>query len=185
VKVFVSHSKYDIEIRKFFSEIFAMAGIVPKYMEFEDLDGKYAGVEIANKIKHPIDGSSAVFVLLGKNVENPQSGSQEFTHNWVSFEVGVAAGSNKPVWVFEQFNQFTRFPIPYVTDYCRYTLDYPQHVKNMKELLKNKIVNKINVKPIAHVQCLECYSEYNLWDSVDTLYCPVCRKNITLNKQKT
>jgi len=37
VQIFVSHSQYDKDIRLPFSEIFAVAGVIPKYMEFEKI----------------------------------------------------------------------------------------------------------------------------------------------------
>ncbi|MDE1767498.1 MAG: hypothetical protein KGI27_14680, partial [Thaumarchaeota archaeon] len=93
------------------------------FMELEDLEGEYAGSRISDIIRSNVqEDTNAVLVLLGKNLENPPSATPQYTHNWVNFEVGVAAGCKKPVWVFEDYDEFINFPIPYVTDYCRYNL---------------------------------------------------------------
>ena len=36
-QIFVSHSQYDTDIRRSFNEIFAISGVIPKYMEFETI----------------------------------------------------------------------------------------------------------------------------------------------------
>lgn len=149
-------------------------------MEFEDLDGKYAGFEIANKIKPMIGGAQAVFVLLGKGVLQPTTQTPEFTHNWINFEVGVAAGSNKRVWVFEDFNNFIKFPIPYVTDYARFNLGDDEHIKIYRELIENIFAKKISMKPTWTITCKLCHAEYNVWDGQETLNCPVCRRAIVI-----
>lgn len=62
VRVFVSHSQHDRDIKNFFSNIFAHIGLQAKYMEWENLDKKYAGVEIMNYVCN--SETLAVFLLL-------------------------------------------------------------------------------------------------------------------------
>lgn len=92
--VFVSHSKRDEKIKNFFALIFNRKGINSILMELEDLQYMNKGVEISRKI---CEESDALVVLLGKNVQSPPKRAHNFTRNWVSFEVGVAAGCKKPV----------------------------------------------------------------------------------------
>jgi len=44
----------------------------------------------------------------------------DYTQNWVSYEIGIAVEANKQVWVFEDVNNQTIFPIPQVHHYMRY-----------------------------------------------------------------
>lgn len=192
VSVFVSHSKHDVALRKFFSEIFTSIGLQAHFMEFAELGGKYAGNEISWMIRAGFfsgHDTSAVFVLLGENLVRPPTNTPEFTHNWVSFEVGAAAGCRKPVWVFEEFNKNIQFPIPFVTDYVQYNLDDIEHLKILKQIFKEKIQlpNSIQTrKPEHDVKCpyADCNAEYRCWSSANTINCPVCRRGITFNKNQ-
>jgi len=69
VRIFASHSKLDKDIVSFFTAAFATSkkNVKADFMEFENLQGKYAGAEISQRIKHP--ATQAVFVLLGPNVK--------------------------------------------------------------------------------------------------------------------
>jgi len=62
-RIFASHSRRDTDIVHFFSAAFATSkkGVKSDFMEFEDLEGKYAGREIAKKITSK--ETQAVFVL--------------------------------------------------------------------------------------------------------------------------
>ncbi len=188
VSVFVSHSKHDVHLRKYFSEIFTNIGLKAKFMEWEKLDDKYAGHEISQIIRAGFfsgHDTSAIFVLLGKNLEQPPAQSAPFTHNWINFEVGAAAGAMKPVWVFEEFNQYIRFPIPFVTDYAQYTLDDVEHLRHYGELFKDRILTVRNtMKPVLDVKCPyeNCNAKYRCWATADSFYCPVCRQQITRTK---
>jgi len=174
--VFVSHSKHDIDLRRSFAEISSISGVAAKYMEFEDLQGKYAGFEIANLIRPLIGGMQAVVVLLGENLENPPTQTPEFTHNWVNFEVGVAAGSNKPVWVFEEYGKKIQFPIPYVTNYCLFDPNNNGHVKYYADLFRDIFRYHLNTRPVRVIKCSQCYAEYGFWGGDLEISCPVCRK---------
>src|SRR6266571_8785272 len=107
-RIFVSHSKLDKDIVAFFTTAFATSkkNVKADFMEFEDLRGKYAGAEISQRIRHP--ETQAVFVLLGPNVKQALH-----TENWITFEVGVASGAGKDVWVFEPIMNLVEYPIPF------------------------------------------------------------------------
>lgn len=185
VSVFVSHSKHDVQLRKFFAEICNNIRLHAKFMEWHDYDNKYAGREISKIIRAGwLSGSdtSAVFVLLGDGVADPPTNTPEYTHNWVAFEVGAAASCLKPVWVFEEFNKFTQFPIPFVTDYAQYTLDDPEHLKYYGKVLTEQILYPGNSKTIVPTKIIcphsNCNATYNCWSKSEIIYCPVCRKEI-------
>ena len=190
VSVFVSHSKDDSHIRKYFSEIFSDIGLRAAFMELKDLSRKYAGHEISRMIRAGwLSGhdTSAVFVLLGESLENPTS--PEFTHNWVTFEAGAAASCLKPVWVFEEFGKFIRYPIPFVTDYVLYTMDDVKHLQHLGALFKQEIIFPSSIKkifPTAKIVCSHdhCNASYNLWSQTDFINCPVCRQGIDVIKKQ-
>ena len=158
VSVFVSHSKHDVEIRKFFSETFSRIGLKAKFMEWEDMTNVYAGDKISKIIRAGFfsgHDTSAVFILLGKSVVNPPSTTPEFTHNWVAFEAGAAASCLKPVWVFEDFSDSVHFPIPFVTDYVNYNLDNVDHLRFLSSLFEQEIqypTRTKNIEPYAKNQ---------------------------------
>lgn len=176
--VFVSHSKYDVDIVNYFAKVFARLKLQASFMELEDLAGKYQGARISEIIRSKfVEDTKAVIVLLGKNLERPPTPTPQYTHNWVNFEVGVASGSNKPVWVFEKFDEFIDFPIPYVTDYCQYTLEDTEQLRAIGNILETMYQNNTIVNPPRIVKCHLCNATYRQWNSSQPLIrCPVCRQ---------
>ncbi len=81
VRVFVSHSQHDHNIKNFFSNIFTHIGLQAKYMGWEDLDTNYAGVEITRYIRD-IE-TVAVFLLLGRNLQFPPPSARVYTRSLV------------------------------------------------------------------------------------------------------
>lgn len=156
-------------------------------MEWDMLDNKYAGYEIKEKIRAALfsgQDTVAVFVLLGKNLERPPTYTPQFTHNWVNYEVGVAAGSQKPVWVFEQFRDFIHFPIPYVTDYAQYHLDEIDHIRNFSDIFRQRFISGLRVNPPFVITCPynDCNGRYSYWNDEAQFNCPVCRRVISLKQ---
>ena len=170
--IFISHSKYDENIVNYFSKAFARVGLPVKLMELEDLSNKYAGYEILNIIRSESDG---VAVLLGKNLHSPRTSTPEFTHNWVNFEVGAAAGVGKPVWVFEDYRERIRFPIPYVTDYVQYTLNNNEHLRIIGDLVKANLTSRMYDAPLIKCPHSSCNAVYYYWSTSQQILCPVCR----------
>lgn len=183
VFVFISHSRYDEQIKNFFSHAIARTnGLNGTFMEFENLEGAYAGVEISNKIRHP--NTACLIVLLGENIESAP-GDPVYTHNWVNFEVGVAAGYGKPVWVFEEYRDDIHFPIPYVTDYCQYQIgnnDFLRYIGNT--LIGSMLSPPHRRTPQVRIHCHFCHAEYNYWNDVPIERCPVCRQPTTQRRNK-
>jgi len=96
-QIFVSHSNKDRELVDVFARAFASTKVRAVYEEFESI---LHGPATAQRITGHIAQANAVFIVLGRNVEQ-----LKHTRDWVAFESGVAAGSalqsNKDVWVFE------------------------------------------------------------------------------------
>jgi hypothetical protein len=98
-QIFISHSARDEEYRNFFNKAFATSSVNAKYEEIEEL---YQGTITTQNIEQDITLSSAVFVLLSRNID-----SLPHTRDWIGYEVGFAKGGqggNKDVWVFEHIN---------------------------------------------------------------------------------
>ncbi|MGQ0772594.1 MAG: hypothetical protein ACT4NT_07480 [Nitrososphaerota archaeon] len=175
-------------------------------MEWENLDNKYAGKEISDIIRGSLLGEtvSGVIVLLGRNLQNPATSwqntsysfqpasqtptSYQHMHNWVNFEVGVSAGVRKPVVVFEEYNQFIMFPIPYVTDYCQFVLDSDDHIKSLGDFLEAKFLRIKRFQPWSNIRCPydNCNAEYACWSepSNNKMNCPVCRHEISFTQKE-
>src|SRR4030042_3699445 len=172
-QIFVSHSQYDGDIRKSFSEIFAIAGVMAKYMEFESIYPPAWAI-----IKEQIRSSEAVFLLLGPNIRRTC-----FTENWVAFEVGLSCAFGKDVWVFEQINSNSDFPIPYLTDYMLYNLEIQDHfdyIRSIIEGYKQPLTilplgdarTKRNIPKGITINCTHenCFSTFQLHIDVPSLY---------------
>jgi hypothetical protein len=189
MKLFISHSKYDDQIKGFFAQVLARKRIAPIFYEWENLGGKYDGEEIIKMLKTTDEEEyiPAVIVLLGKKLESPPEDSKQYTHNWVNFEVGIAAALKKPVWVFELFSETIKFPIPYVTDYVRYNLNDAEHVRILGDILEDQFITKKGQrKPVRTIKCPyeKCNATYNYWSESDKINCPVCRQAMERKKRK-
>lgn len=185
-QIFVSHSQYDRDIRMRFSEIFAIAGVMCKYMEFEKIYPP-AWTEIKEQIKI----SEAVFLLLGPNIRRTS-----FTENWVAFEVGLSCAFGKDVWVFEPMDSHIDFPIPYLTDYMLYNLEIQDHfdyIRSITEGYKRPLTilplgdarTKRNIPKGIITNCTHenCLSKFQLHTDVPNLYCPICRQFINRSEK--
>jgi hypothetical protein len=185
VSVFFSHSKHDRNIKNYFSNIFTHIGLHGIFFEWQQPYNNYAGQTISSIICDP--NTAAVFVLLGKYLENPPGLSRQYTHNWVSFEVGVAAGCRKRIWVFEEFESFVRFPVPFVTDYAQFTPDSVEHLRYYGWVFQSIIMNGTDLPaPVPWLRCqyTDCNSVYNCWSVAPRFNCPVCRRPIPKGSER-
>lgn len=180
--IFVSHSKHDAEIRNFFTNITSRVGIKNYFMEWENLENQYPGTRIADIIRsNVIENVKFVVVLLGPNLAHPPD--PRFTHNWVSFEVGVSAGCSKPVWVLEERNNLIDYPIPYVTDYYQYELENVKDLQRLGELFTSYIQNGFSTKALTKCPYSNCNAKYNLWNRYSNqIHCPACRQSISFQQ---
>lgn len=107
--IFISHSQHDKELVSFISTVFAGTKVKACFEEFEKLA---TGVVTSAKILEDIDASSAVFLLLSRNVERIPH-----TRDWVVWESGAA--KMKPIWVFESLDegQSVSIAVPHLNNY--------------------------------------------------------------------
>jgi len=184
--VFVSHSKEDKKEINFFTNIAARAGFRVYLMEWEDLKGKYPSERIRDIIKSNwIENVKMVIVLLGKNVLDPPS--PVYTQNWITFEVGAAADSRKPVWVLENKDCSINYPIPFVSDYYQYELDNVNDLCRIGDIINYQMTNPIGSnqqykKVTEKCPYGNCNAEFRLWNRHhNQISCPVCRQLISWN----
>lgn len=114
-QIFVSHSSKDKELVGLLSRAFAATEVKGVFEEFEAI---LKGPANAQRIAQDVRESNAVFVLLGKNVEE-----LKHTRDWVGWESGVSAAAalqtNKDVWVMESIAESDRLSvvIPHLRHY--------------------------------------------------------------------
>lgn len=176
-KVFISHSRDDPYV-DFFHKVFSGVTTEAKWMEFEDITPPpYA------YIMNEVNQCDAVFVLLSDNIL-----SQSHTHNWVSFEIGLATNYQSPaffpafrrrgldVYVFEPFSKRVDFAVPYCTYYMLYDSGSTKEIKFLKELIRDAPYHPKGVG----VQCPydDCRLEFKLLTRIEKFVCPSCRKGI-------
>ena len=176
-KVFISHSRDDPNL-DFFHKIFSGVATEAKWMEFEDITSPpYA------HIMDELNQCDAVFVLLSNYIL-----SQPHTHNWVSFEIGLAANYQSPalplvfrqrgldVFVFEPFSEKVDFAVPYCTYYMVYDKGSDEHFKFLKDLIKDAPSNPKGLE----VQCPydNCGLKFKLLTDIKEFVCPSCRQGI-------
>ncbi|MFL6399847.1 MAG: hypothetical protein ACJ71P_04695 [Nitrososphaeraceae archaeon] len=114
-------------------------------------------------------------------MQNPPASSSQYTHNWISFEVGVAAGCGKPIWVFEELDSFVRFPVPFVTDYAQFTPGNIEHLQYYGSVFEDRIIYRTNrLYPVLTFRCEyeNCNAIYNCWSNAPRFNCPVCSRPI-------
>ena len=177
-RIFVSHSRRDTDIVSFFTAAFATSkkGVKADLMEFEDLETKYAGHEISRRIKNP--ETQAAFVLLGPGV--PQF---QHTENWVTFEVGVASGAGKDVWVFEPLVDNVEFPIPFLNHYVLYQVGNKDYLRFIREVIDwydtiPLFRNPLSSRPRS-IKCDHCKAQYYLHTHIGQFPCPCCRNRLS------
>lgn len=108
--VFISHSAKDTELVRTADMYLKQVNINPIFAEYSE--GAYPPYR---KIDELMSRSIAVYLFLTQNIV-----SSVYTQNWVAYEVGLAHGLNKPVFVFESSMYPVAFPVPYLNNYILY-----------------------------------------------------------------
>lgn len=109
--IFVSHSREDSEGRLYFDKLFASSHHKLYWYSWEGPRPPHALT-----LRKAIAQSASVFVVLSPEMDKPQ------TRSWVGYEVGIASGLNKNVWVFEKAGAWTQpvdVPVPFVSGYVQ------------------------------------------------------------------
>jgi len=186
--IFLSHTKDDKEFCNRFDNAAASVGLRRFRSEFEKIEPP-----AWKTIKTEIDKSSALFLLIGKElVKSQESKSEEwkYTQNWISYEVGLACAIKKDVWVWCE-EQPINFPVPYLNNYVLYgfgSTDEP-YIGFLKIVLEG--YNHGLKFPLGWgkrgFKCPhnKCGAQFNLHNSMpkgSVFACPTCLREITLNE---
>jgi hypothetical protein len=181
-KVFVSHSAHDANGKEFLQALF---GSVSHKAFFYSWEGPRA--PHTDELKEKIAESDSVFVLLSPHIE------QSHTAAWVTFEVGIAVGMAKPIWVIEHLmnpgrEEHTDVPIPGVTGY----IERPGSLPNLQTEPYYSLVASAGTRTpkgpdgreLRKISCLNdaCRASYFVYFEPPAIYCPVCRKRNLLGK---
>ena len=176
-KVFISHSKDDPNL-DFFHKVFSGIATESIWMEFENITPPpYA------YIMDKVNQCDAVFVLLSDYIL-----SQPHTHNWVSFEIGLAANNQSSafpspfgqggldVFVFEPQSKKVNFAVPYCTYYMLYDSERIDEIQFLQDL----ILGAPNHKKGYETQCPydDCRLNFKLLNEIEEFVCPSCRRDI-------
>lgn len=174
-QIFISHSRYDEDIRKYFDEVFAGTTVRAARLEFERYEPP-AAEYIADQIRL----SDAIFLLLGPNITKSPA-----TQSWVGFETGLVAGMSPPkhIWVFEPLQHAPiQFPVPFLHHYVPYEPSSPEHRNYITGIVKayEPLIPLFRSIPqgLGPIRCAygDCLSSYYLHTDVKDFYCPVCRR---------
>ena len=172
--IFLIHSRHDTELPNFFDKASGKANVRLWEAEWFEMEGPPW-----SNLRDQIKKCTAVIVLKGTNIA-----ASLYTSNWVSWEIGVAAGMNKDVWVFESLLHPLFMPIPYLTDYVVYDPSDKSHVAFVANLLQLYGERK-PVPQGMPVSCRLCSIQYNLHTALNSWNCPSCQRSVSWEKPTT
>lgn len=208
IKIFISHSKKDVNLVNRIQTNLRNVGIEPVIEEFTS-ETRPPYVKIYNDMLT----SQASFLLLTPNVK-----ITDYTQNWISYEVGLAHCMNKRVFVFEQYNQEIHFPIPYLTDYIIYDPTFASDWQKIQKIAKSleqtpmlaniiimgllgaivagekkrlegaiigglagvALTPKQDAGIVNKVQCPKCGITFDFYSNLKNFSCPSCRIKLQL-----
>ena len=120
-QIFVSHTKLDSNFCDRFDVAASREGVKVFRSELEAIENP-----AWKTIRDAINNSSALFLLVGKELVAAQSASEtdmkakeqwKFTQNWIAYEIGIACQLGIDVWVYCD-NVNINFPVPYLNNYA-------------------------------------------------------------------
>jgi len=184
VQLFMSHTKSDKEFCDRFDVAAARVGVKVFRSEFEEIKPP-----AWKTIKKAMDASSAMFLLVGKELVKAQKASEKdpilreewkHTQNWIAYEIGLACARKIDVWVVCDGVKIN-FPVPYLNNYAIFG-----EQKWIRDILE--IYSKEETFPLGKWDrkdsCIykECKATYNFHSAVkkgEEVICPTClRTNI-------
>jgi hypothetical protein len=206
-QIFISHSANDKDLVNFFSR----AGAATKVkLVFEEIEKLASGEVTGAKIQKDIQGSNAVFIVLGPGVHGTSH-----TRDWVVWESGVA--SNKEIWVFEPFSSLGQISvvIPRLLNYVVLNMNdsFLEFVRQVIHSYDDSHVlptalatgglgaaggpigagigfvaglflsSQQNPRPTGvHLRCAKCPASFHFHfpDGLTAFRCPVCNAALTL-----
>jgi hypothetical protein len=174
-QIFISHSGKDREIVDAIIRSFNDTGVKPILVE----DMEWSSNPEPNWlwIKNQIIKSQALFVILSKGLV-----AQEYTQNWVAFEIGVAAGCDPPKPVCVMTGEQVKFPVPYLNHFFPYSITGAGIRSKRQALWKGGSDNMIklcilqpNYTPEEGlVRCGYCRTEFYMHGIEQEFECPCC-----------
>lgn len=127
-QIFISHSRKDKEIVNFFGTLFGSTRVKGVFKEIEGFKSDEEYQEIQNDIQK----SSAIFILLGENVQN-----LKHTRDWVVWESAIASTIGKEIWIFEPIELLGKIDVifPHLDHYLIYKVnqDYQNYIRDIIE----------------------------------------------------
>lgn len=127
--IFISHSRRDKELVTAMAKVLRNIGHNPIIEEFIPEEEKESVPY--EEIRKNVGVSDYVFLFLTDNIV-----TTEYTHNWVAFEVGLAASARKRLFAFERAGIPVPYPIPYLTDYMIFAADSTSDILDIQALSK-------------------------------------------------
>jgi len=127
--IFISHSRRDEDLVTAMAKVLRNIGHTPIIEEFIPEEEKEPIPY--EEIRKNVNLSQYVFLFLTDNIV-----ATEYTHNWVAFEVGLAASTMRRLFVFERAGVPVPFPIPYLTDYMIFDADSTNDILDIQALSK-------------------------------------------------
>jgi hypothetical protein len=186
VQLFISHTKRDEDFCDRFESMTARVGGLRVFRsEFEQVESP-----AWKTIKEAIDKSTAIFLLVGKELVKAQKIAEsdpasrevwKYTHNWIAYEVGLACQQGKDVWVICDDIEIN-FPVPYLTHYEVKGINRSDSssIKFWKNILDGYVKTK-KIKPPAFFQITcpydKCKAFYELRTGIvekGSITCPTC-----------
>ena len=184
IQLFMSHTKLDERFCDRFDRAAARVGVKVFRSEFEEIKPP-----AWKTIKKAMDASSALFLLVGKQLVKAQEASEEdpksreewkHTRNWIAYEIGLACQRGIDVWVCCDDVKIN-FPVPYLNNYTIYA-----EQKWMRTILEE--YSEEETFPLGKWdrkdRCVfkKCRATYNLHSGIPKngeVICPTClRTNV-------
>ena len=198
VQVFMSHTKLDKEFCDRFDIAAPRVGVRVFRSEFEDIKSP-----AWKTIKKQMDKSSAMFLLVGKELVKAQAMSGKskkyrdewkHTQNWIAYEIGLACQRGIDVWVVCDENVTLNFPVPYLNNYLVYGLGAEEENGNgqigfirwvLEEYSKKRKFALGRFNRDTKCPYENCGAEFNLHTELSPkveIICPTCCQTIVFPK---
>lgn len=192
----MSHTKLDSEFCDRFDIASARVGVRVFRSEFETIKSP-----AWKTIKKQMDRSSAMFLLVGKELVKAQAMSGKskkyrdewkHTQNWIAYEVGLACQKGIDVWVVCD-RVALNFPVPYLNNYVWSIEGYKEKrergIKFIRSVLERYSENKRFPLGLdkRKIKCTHknCGAEFNLHTPIvlgGSIICPTCCQTIVFSE---
>jgi len=193
VQLFMSHTRLDKDFCDRFDIVAARVGVKVFRSELEAIERP-----AWSTIREAIDRSSALFLLVGKELVKAHSMSTlnkkdrvhwQYTQNWISYEVGLACQRRIDVWVICDWVPIN-FPVPYFNNYTTWGIelenpDKMHFIRSVFETYGSGGSFPVGSRPEKVFVCTskDCGANFNLHSVIPKggiLRCPTCLSDTDL-----